>query len=46
MCIGPKRFEIDGIEACWQRGYIEAKFLEVDTQAVERWTLFLTDPAQ
>ena len=46
MCIGPKRFSIDGVESCWQRGYIEAKFLEVDTQAVERWTLFLTDPAQ
>jgi uncharacterized membrane protein len=46
MCVGPKRFSIDGIESCWQRGYIEAKFLEVDTQAVERWTLFLTDPAQ
>ena len=46
MCVAPKRFSIDGIESCWQRGYIEAKFLEVDTQAVERWTLFLTDPAQ
>jgi uncharacterized membrane protein len=44
MCVAPKRFSIDGIESCWQRGYIEAKFLEVDTQAVERWTLFLTDP--
>jgi len=46
MCVAPKRFSIDGVESCWQRGYIEAKFLEVDTQAVERWTLFLTDPAQ
>jgi uncharacterized membrane protein len=46
MCIAPKRFSIDGIESCWQRGYIEAKFLEVDTQAVERWTLFLTDPVE
>lgn len=44
MCIAAKRFSIDGIESCWQRGFIEAKFLEVDTQAVERWTLFLTDP--
>lgn len=43
MCIDPKRFVIDGDEACWQRGYIEADFLEVDTQQVVRWTLFLTD---
>ena len=43
MCIGTKRFVIDGSEACWQRGYIEANFLEVDTQQVQRWTLFLTD---
>jgi len=46
MCIGPKRFSIDGVESCWTRGFIEAKFLEVDTQAVERWTLFLTDPEE
>lgn len=44
MCIAAKRFSIDGHESCWPRGFIEAKFLEVDTQAVERWTLFLTDP--
>jgi uncharacterized membrane protein len=44
MCIAPKRFSIDGVESCWQRGYLEAKFLEVDTLAVERWTLFLTEP--
>jgi uncharacterized membrane protein len=44
MCIAPKRFSIDGVESCWQRGYIEARFLEVDTQAVERWTLFLGEP--
>lgn len=41
MCIGPKRFVIDGIEECWQRGHRTASFFEVDTQAVERWTLFL-----
>lgn len=45
MCIGTKRFVIDGSEACWQRGHIEASFLEVDTQQVQRWTLFLTDAA-
>ncbi len=42
MCIGEKRFVIRGIDSCWQRGYRAAKFYEVDTQAVERWTFFLT----
>lgn len=45
MCIDPKRFVIDGSRTCWQRGHIEADFLEVDTQQVARWTLFLTDSA-
>lgn len=43
MCIGPDKFIIDGTESCWQRGHLQASFLEVDTQAVQRWTLFLTD---
>lgn len=43
MCIGPKRFVIDGSTACWQRGHIEADFFEVDTQQVARWTFFLVD---
>ena len=46
MCIGPKRFLITGPESCWQRGHKQAKFAEVDTQAVERWTLFLKEPGQ
>lgn len=45
MCIGERRFVIKGIDSCWQRGFKAARFLEVDTQAVERWTLFLRDPA-
>jgi uncharacterized membrane protein len=44
MCVGPKRFEIEGVDSCWQRGFIEQQFLEVDTKAVERWTFFLTAP--
>jgi uncharacterized membrane protein len=44
MCVGPKRFVIRGIESCWQRGHTAVKFFEVDTQAVERWTVFLTSP--
>lgn len=46
MCVAmpfpPPRGRIQGIEDCWQNGYREALFFEVDTQAVERWTLFLT----
>lgn len=41
MCVDSRRFVIRGIESCWQRGYKAADFFEVDTQAVERWTLFL-----
>ncbi|MCV0395831.1 MAG: DUF1036 domain-containing protein [Rhizobiaceae bacterium] len=44
MCIAPKRFVIEGIDQCWQRGHKVARFMEVDTQAVQRWTLFLKDP--
>lgn len=46
MCIGPKRFLIVGPDSCWQRGHKQARFAEVDTQAVERWTLFLKEPGQ
>ncbi|MDT0681960.1 DUF1036 domain-containing protein [Roseicyclus sp. F158] len=42
MCLGEARFEITGIAECWSRGHREAPFFEVDTQATERWTLFLT----
>lgn len=42
MCVEPKRFVIHGIRDCWQRGYMVAKFSEVDTKEQERWTLFLT----
>ncbi len=45
MCVRPRRFTIDGIDACWQRGLQAARFAEVDTKAVERWTVFLRDPA-
>ena len=41
MCVGAERFRIVGVEACFARGYRPAKFLEVDTKAVSRWTLFL-----
>jgi len=46
MCIAAKKFIIQGTEDCWQRGYLGAHFREVDTQAVERWTLFVNDTQQ
>ncbi|RWB59923.1 DUF1036 domain-containing protein [Mesorhizobium sp.] len=42
MCIDRRRFSIRGIDECWQRGHIAARFVEVDTQEQVRWTYFLT----
>jgi uncharacterized membrane protein len=43
MCIERRRFSIRGIDECWPRGHIAAKFLEVDTLEQVRWTFFLTE---
>ncbi|TGP14405.1 DUF1036 domain-containing protein, partial [Mesorhizobium sp. M1D.F.Ca.ET.234.01.1.1] len=42
MCIDRRRLSIRGIEECWQRGHIAARFVEVDTLEQVRWTYFLT----
>jgi len=42
MCIDRRRFSIRGIDECWQRGHIAARFVEVDTLEQVRWTFFLT----
>lgn len=42
MCVERKRFTVRGIEECWQRGHIAARFFEVDTLDQARWTFFLT----
>lgn len=42
MCIDKRRFTIRGIDRCWQRGHILARFVEVDTLEQLRWTFFLT----
>lgn len=44
MCVGPRRFRVQGDSACWQRGLIAAQFIEVDTLHNQRWTLFLSPP--
>jgi uncharacterized membrane protein len=45
MCVGPKRFDITGNEDCLLRGFLEARFHEVDTFKSERWTLFIYPPS-
>ncbi|MBZ9973972.1 DUF1036 domain-containing protein [Mesorhizobium sp. BR-1-1-10] len=42
MCVDRHRFSIRGIDECWQRGHIAARFVEVDTLEQVRWTYFLT----
>jgi uncharacterized membrane protein len=44
MCIAPKKFTIDNPDSCWQRGYREVKFVEVDTKSQDHWTMFLSEP--
>ncbi|TAN11696.1 MAG: DUF1036 domain-containing protein [Rhizobiaceae bacterium] len=41
MCVDRRRFTIRGIGNCWERGYIAARFHEVDTLDQVRWTMFL-----
>lgn len=45
MCVAPDRFVIRGERDCLVRGFLEARFHEVDTLRSERWTLFLYPPA-
>jgi uncharacterized membrane protein len=45
MCVAPRRFTIEGTDSCWQRGYEQVPFLEVDTKAQSRWTFFVREPA-
>ncbi len=42
MCIERRRFSIRGIDECWERGHVAARFYEVDTLEQPRWTFFLT----
>lgn len=45
LCVGAKRFDIVGEADCLPRGYLEARFHEVDTFKSERWTLFIYPPS-
>ncbi len=46
LCIAPDRFRIDGESDCLLRGLIPARFIEVDTEEADRWTLFITAQPQ
>lgn len=42
MCISPNYFLIDGETDCLVRGFLPARFIEVDTNKSQRWTIFIT----
>lgn len=42
MCVAPHRFQIDGEADCLLRGFLDARFIEVDTQQQPTWTVFVT----
>lgn len=42
LCVAPRRFEIDGQHDCLRRGYLDARFAEVDTGGQGHWTVFVT----
>lgn len=42
MCVAPRRFEISGQRDCLLRGFLDARFLEVDTRERSDWTVFVS----
>lgn len=42
LCVAPRRFEIEGQRDCLLRGYLDARFAEVDTSGQDHWTVFVT----
>ncbi len=41
FCISEEGFRIPGGQDCWQRGHIEAGFVEIDTGQAGQWISFL-----
>jgi uncharacterized membrane protein len=46
MCIGRRKFKIEGITDCWRRGLQAVNFEEIDTLSATDWTVFLNDSSQ
>ena len=44
LCVAKNGFTVRGDRDCWERGLREERFFEVDTQRVDRWTLFIRSP--
>lgn len=42
MCVAPRRFQIERQQDCLLRGLLDARFLEVDTQQQDSWTVFVS----
>lgn len=41
MCIATGKFEIEGQQDCLIRGYLDARYYEIDTQEQSSWTVFV-----
>ena len=41
MCVAPRRFEITGHQDCLLRGYLDARFMAVETGGEAAWTVFV-----
>lgn len=41
MCVGTREFEIESQNDCLIRGFLDARFYEVDPQGQESWTVFV-----
>lgn len=42
LCVAPRRFAIDRQGDCLVRGFLDARFLEVDTEEQSDWTVFVS----
>ena len=42
LCVAPRRFEISSQENCLLRGFLDARYLEVDTGDRRDWTVFVS----
>lgn len=42
LCVAPNRFTIDRQGDCLVRGYLDARFIEIDTEEQGEWTVFVS----
>jgi uncharacterized membrane protein len=46
MCTSDREFKIEGVEACYERGFRKTGFFEIDTSNKESWMVRLTEQGQ